>query len=149
MLLHTSQRNQKCRNLTFLVRYMLNTSAVMMHSFTFKLINVQRNINCQNLIPQSIIKSIITKWKIYDSTKDLLREGRPPKFTDRITRALIRKTTKELESHCVHWTTLSRALHRARLYGKVARKKTSLTRKFAKMLVGDTPDIWKKIIWSD
>ena len=90
-------------------------------------------------IPRSTIKSIINKWKEYGTTTNLPREGRPPKLTDQARRALIRdatkrpkKTLKELQSSTaeigvsVHRTTLSRTLHRARLYGRVARKKPLL-----------------------
>ena len=56
----------------------------------------------------------------------------------------------------VHRTTLSRTLHRAGLYGRVARKKPLLKDKkkqthlvFAKKHVGDSPKIWKMLLWSD
>ena len=87
-------------------------------------------------IPRSTIKSIIKKWKEYGTTTNLLREGRPPKLMDQAWRALITKATKrpnitlnELQSSTVeigvsvHRTTLSRTLHRAGLYRRVARKK--------------------------
>ncbi|CDQ57010.1 unnamed protein product [Oncorhynchus mykiss] len=55
-------------------------------------------------------------------------------------------TLKELQSATaeigvsVHRTTLSHTLHRAGLYGRVARKKRH---------VGESPNIWKKVLWSD
>ena len=71
-------------------------------------------------------------------------------------------TLKELQSsdlrcgESVHRTTLSRTLHRVGLYGRVARKKPSLKEKknqtyllFTKRCVGDSPNIWKKVLWSD
>ena len=86
-------------------------------------------------VPRSTIKSIIKKWKEYGTTTNLLREGRPPKLTDQARRALIREATKrpkitlkELQSSTpeigvsAHRTTLSRKLHRAGLYRRVARK---------------------------
>ena len=64
------------------------------------------------------------------------RECHPPKLTDEARRALIREaskrpkmTLKELQSSTaeigvsVHRITLSRTLHRAGLYRRVARKK--------------------------
>ena len=115
-------------------------------------------------IPRSTIKSIIKKWKEYGTTAKLPREGRPPKPTDQSRRALIREATKrpiitlkELQSSTaeigvsVPQTTLSRTLHRAGLYGRVARKKLLLkeTNKqtglvFTKRHVGDSPNMWKK-----
>jgi transposase len=87
-------------------------------------------------IPLSTIKSIFKEWKVYDTTTNLPREGRPPKLTDQARRVLIRETTerpkitpKELQSSTaeigvsVYRTTLSRTLHRAGLYRGVARKK--------------------------
>ena len=69
---------------------------------------------------------------------------------------------KELQSSTaeivvsVHRTTLSRTLHRAGLYGRVSRKKPLLKEEnkqnclvFAKRHVGDSPNIWKKVLWSD
>ena len=93
-------------------------------------------------IPRSTIKSIILKMKEYGTTTNLLIEGRPPKLANQARRALIRKATKrqkiplkELQSSTaeigvsVHRTTLSRTLHRAGLYGIVARKKPLLKEK--------------------
>jgi transposase len=87
-------------------------------------------------IPQITVKSIIKKLKEYGTTTNLPREGCPPILTDQAMRALIREATKrpkltlkELQSSTaeigisVHRTTLNRTLHRAGLYGRVARKK--------------------------
>uniref|UniRef100_A0AAZ3Q7F7 Transposase Tc1-like domain-containing protein n=1 Tax=Oncorhynchus tshawytscha TaxID=74940 RepID=A0AAZ3Q7F7_ONCTS len=119
-------------------------------------------------IPPSTIKSIIKKWKEYGTTTNLPREGRPPKPMDQARRALTREETKrpkttlkELQSSTaeigvsVHRTTLSRTLHRAGLYGvtikkpllKEKNKKTRLV--FAKRQVGNPPNIWKRVLWSD
>ena len=120
-------------------------------------------------IPQCTIKSIIKKWKEYGITTNLPREGHPPKLMNQARRSLIREATKrpnitlkELQSSTaeagvfVHRTTLRRTLHRAGLYGRVARKKSLLKEKnkqthlvFAKRHVGDSPNIWKKVLWSD
>ena len=88
-------------------------------------------------VPQSTIKSIIKKLKEHGTTTNLPREGHPPKLTDQARRALIRAATKrpkttlkELQSSkmengvSVHRTTISCTLHRAGLYGRVARKKS-------------------------
>jgi hypothetical protein len=79
-------------------------------------------------IPQSTIKSIIRKWKEYDTTTNLPREGRSPKLTDQARRALIRESTrrpnitlKELQSSDTPRITI--ALHRPGLYVRVARRK--------------------------
>ena len=93
-------------------------------------------------IPRSTIKCIIKILKEYGTTTNLPREGRPPKLTDQARRALIRELTnrpkitlKELESSTVeigvsvHRTTLSCTLHRAGLYGRVAREKPLLEEK--------------------
>ena len=74
--------------------------------------------------------------KEYGNATNLPREGRPPKLTDQARRALIREATKrtkitlkELQSSIaeigvsVLRTTFSRTLHRAVLYGRVARRK--------------------------
>uniref|UniRef100_A0AAZ3PQJ3 Transposase Tc1-like domain-containing protein n=1 Tax=Oncorhynchus tshawytscha TaxID=74940 RepID=A0AAZ3PQJ3_ONCTS len=120
-------------------------------------------------IPRSTIKSIIKKWKEYGTTTNLSREGRLPNLTDQARRALIREATKrpqitlkELQSSTleigvsVHRATLTRTPHRAGLYGRVARKKAIAYRKnkqtclvFAKRHVGDSPNIRKKVLWSD
>ena len=45
-------------------------------------------------IPRSTVKSIIKKWKEYGTTATLPREGRPPKLSDQVRRALVREATK-------------------------------------------------------
>ena len=70
-------------------------------------------------------------------------------------------TLKELQSSTaesgasVYRTTISRTLHRAGLYGRVAKKKPLLSVKnkkarfeFAKRHVGDSPNVWRKVLWS-
>ncbi|CDQ99897.1 unnamed protein product, partial [Oncorhynchus mykiss] len=53
-------------------------------------------------------------------------------------------------------TTISRILHKSGLYGRVARRKPFLKDihkkcrlKFATSHLGDTPNMWKKVLWSD
>jgi hypothetical protein len=90
-------------------------------------------------IPQNTIKSITKKWKDYDTTTNLTREG-PPNLMDQAKRALIREAKKrpkikELQSSTaeigvsVHRTTFSQTLHRAGLYRKVSRKKSHCLKK--------------------
>uniref|UniRef100_A0A803KA97 Transposase Tc1-like domain-containing protein n=1 Tax=Xenopus tropicalis TaxID=8364 RepID=A0A803KA97_XENTR len=84
-------------------------------------------------IPRSTVQVIIQKWKEYGTTVNLPRQGRPPKLTGRTRRALIRNAAKrpmvtldELQKstaqvgESVHRTTISRALHKVGLYGRVA-----------------------------
>ena len=101
--------------------------------------------------------------KEYGTIANLPREGHSQKPTDQARRALIREATKrlkitlkELQSSTaeivvsVHSSTLSHTLHRVGLYGRVARKKPLLKeKKFAKRHVGDSPNIWKNVLWSD
>ena len=97
-------------------------------------------------IPRSTNKSIIKQLKEYGTTANLPREHRPPKLTDQARRVLLREATKRpkitlkvLQSSTVeievsvHRTTLSRTLHRAGLYGRVARKKPLLKEKIKGM----------------
>lgn len=120
-------------------------------------------------ISRSTVQSIIKKWKEYGTTANLPRHGRPPKLTCRTRRALIRDAAKtptvtleELQrstaqvGESVHRTTISRALHKSGLYGRVARRKPLLKEShkksrllFARSHVGDTANVWKKVLWSD
>ena len=97
------------------------------------------------------------------------KRGPPTKLTDQARRALIREATKrpkitlkELQSSTVkigvsvHRTTLSCTLHSARLFRRESSQKPLLKEKnkqtclmFAKKHVGDSPNIWKKVLWSD
>ena len=45
-------------------------------------------------IPWSTVKSIIKKWKVYGTTQNLLRAGRPPKLSSQVRRALVREASK-------------------------------------------------------
>ena len=87
-------------------------------------------------IPWSTVKTIINKWKANGTTKTLPRSGRPSKLDDQARRRLIREATKmpmatlnELQAfmakigQCVHVATISQALHKSGLYGRVARRK--------------------------
>ena len=84
-------------------------------------------------ISRSTVQATIRKWKEYGTTANLPRHGRPPKLTSQARRALIREAAKrpmvtleELQrstaqvGESVHRTTISRALHKSGLYGRVA-----------------------------
>uniref|UniRef100_A0A3P8R957 Transposase Tc1-like domain-containing protein n=1 Tax=Astatotilapia calliptera TaxID=8154 RepID=A0A3P8R957_ASTCA len=112
-------------------------------------------------IPWSTVQAIIQKWKEYGTTVNLPRQGRPPKLTGRTRRTLIRNAAKrpmvtldELQrstaqvGESVHRTTISRALHKVGLYGRVVRRKPLLTEnqkksrlQFATSHVGDTANV--------
>ena len=93
------------------------------------------------------------------------REDRPPKLTDRAGRAFIREaaqrpkvTLKELQSSTaetgvsVHRTTISHTLHRAGQKKKkplVSDKNRKAHFEFAKRHVGDSPNVLRKVLWSD
>ncbi|CDQ69096.1 unnamed protein product [Oncorhynchus mykiss] len=72
-----------------------------------------------------------------------------------ITLDELQRSTAEV-GDSVHRTTISRILHKSGLYGRVARRKQFLKDihkkcclKFATSHVGDTPNMWKKVLWSD
>uniref|UniRef100_A0A8C7MH88 SEC24 homolog D, COPII coat complex component n=1 Tax=Oncorhynchus kisutch TaxID=8019 RepID=A0A8C7MH88_ONCKI len=120
-------------------------------------------------IPKSTVQAIILKWKEYQTTANLPRPGRPSKLSAHTRRRLIRDVAKrpmitldELQrstaevGDSVHRTTISRILHKSGLYGRVARRKPFLKNihkkcclKFATSHLGDTPNMWKKVLWSD
>uniref|UniRef100_A0AAZ3QFW9 Transposase Tc1-like domain-containing protein n=1 Tax=Oncorhynchus tshawytscha TaxID=74940 RepID=A0AAZ3QFW9_ONCTS len=72
-----------------------------------------------------------------------------------ITLDELQRSTAEV-GDSVHRTTISRILHKSGLYGRVARRKPFLKDihkkcclKFATSHLGDTPNMWKKVLWSD
>uniref|UniRef100_A0AAZ3RIR8 Transposase n=1 Tax=Oncorhynchus tshawytscha TaxID=74940 RepID=A0AAZ3RIR8_ONCTS len=120
-------------------------------------------------IPRSTVQAILLKWKEYQTTANLPRPGRPSKLSAHTRRRLIRDAAKrpmitldELQrstaevGDSVHRTTISHILHKSGLYGRVARRKPFLKDihkkcclKFATSHLGDTPNMWKKVLWSD
>uniref|UniRef100_A0A8C7KC88 Transposase Tc1-like domain-containing protein n=1 Tax=Oncorhynchus kisutch TaxID=8019 RepID=A0A8C7KC88_ONCKI len=120
-------------------------------------------------IPRSTVQAIILNWKEYQTTANLPRPGRPSKLSAHTRRRLIRDAAKrpmitldELQrstaevGDSVHRTTISRILHKSGLYGRVARRKPFLKDihkkchlKFATSHLGDTSNMWKKVLWSD
>jgi transposase len=117
-------------------------------------------------IPWSTIKSIIKTLKEYGTTTNLPREGCPPKLMDQAWRAVIREATKrpkislkELQSSTAE---IGVSVHRPytpqswALWEEWPEKSHCLKKKnkqthlvFAKRHVGDSPNIWKKELWSD
>ena len=87
-------------------------------------------------VPKNTVSSIIRKWKEYGTTQTLPRAGRPTKLSNRARRTLVREVTKnpmtELQSSSVEMgepagrTTVSAALHKSTLYGRVAIRKSLL-----------------------
>ena len=58
--------------------------------------------------------------------------------------------------HCVHVTTISQALHKSGLYGRMTRRKPLLKKahlashlRYAKKHSGDSEAMWQKVLWSD
>uniref|UniRef100_W5NN98 Tc1-like transposase DDE domain-containing protein n=1 Tax=Lepisosteus oculatus TaxID=7918 RepID=W5NN98_LEPOC len=128
-----------------------------------------KKISQASNIPRSTVQAIILKWKEYQTTANLPRPGRPSKLSAQTRRRLIRdaakrpiftldelqRTTAEV-GESVHRTTISLTLHKSGLYGRVARRKPFLKDihkksrlKFATSHLGDTPNMWKKVLWSD
>ncbi|KAG2466468.1 TCB1 transposase, partial [Polypterus senegalus] len=128
-----------------------------------------RNIFAALKVPMSTVASIIRKWKKFETTRNLLRAGRPSKLSDRGRRALVREVTKnpmvtlsELQRSSVERgepsrrTTISAAIHQSGLYGRVARRKPPLSKRhmaahleFAKRHLKDSQTMRNKIFWSD
>ncbi|CAJ0949202.1 unnamed protein product [Ranitomeya imitator] len=130
--------------------------------FGYKMISKTVNI------PRSTVQAITLEWKAYHITANLPIPGRPSKLSSQ-TRRLIRDAAKrpmitldELQrstaevGQSVHRTTISRTLRKSGLYGRVARRKPFLKDihkkcclKFATSHLGDTPNMWKKVLSSD
>ena len=127
-----------------------------------------KNISKALNIFQSTVKTIIKKWKAYGTTKTLPISRCPSKLDDQ-ARRLIRDATKRpmtilkeqrvfmaKNDHCVHVTTISRALHKSDLYDRVARRKPLIKTahlesnlRNAKNHSGDAEAMWQKVLWSD
>uniref|UniRef100_A0A8K9XU40 Tc1-like transposase DDE domain-containing protein n=1 Tax=Oncorhynchus mykiss TaxID=8022 RepID=A0A8K9XU40_ONCMY len=117
-------------------------------------------------IPRSTVQAIILKWKEYQTTANLPRPGRPSKLSAHTRRRLIRDAAKrpmitldELQrstaevGDSVHRTTISLvyctnlAFMEEWPFLKDIHKNGCL--KFATSHLGDTPNMWKKVLWSD
>ena len=116
-------------------------------------------------ISWSTVKTIIKKWKAYGTIKTLPRSGRPSKLDDQARRKLIREATKrpmatlkelqpfmEKTGHFVH-VTISQALHKSDLHGRVARKKPLLKKAYLESRLRcakkHSEAICQKVLWSD
>ncbi|KAG2461527.1 TCB1 transposase, partial [Polypterus senegalus] len=128
-----------------------------------------RKISAALKVPMSTVASIIRKWKKFETTRTVLRAGRPSKLSDRGRRALVREVTKNpmvtLSEHqrssvekgeISRRTTISAAIHQSGLYGRVARRKPLLSKRhmaarleFTKRHLKDSQIMRNKILWSD
>lgn len=115
------------------------------------------------------VQSIIKKFKVFHTVKNLKRPGRKPKVSARHARKLVRAatinpriTTKEMLQGLgdigtsISRQTLQRTLNRAGLNGRRPRKtpllKPSHTRSrlgFAKRYLDKEEGFWSSILWSD
>ena len=120
-------------------------------------------------VPCSTVRNVIKMWQTRKSVASAPRSGCPRKLSQRMTSKLVRDarmkpsvTLTDLKKSAaeagteVHESTISRALHRAGLYGRVARKKPLLKAhhkqrrlEFAQAHMEDSPLQWSKILWSD
>ena len=129
---------------------------------------VSRHIYAALKVPMTTVASIILKWKKFGITKTLPRAGRPDKLSNRGRRALVRSTKNlmvtltELQSSSVEMrepsrrTTISAALQKSGLNGRVARRKPLLSKRhmtahleFAKRHLKESQTMTNKIFWSD
>ncbi|KAG2468130.1 TCB1 transposase, partial [Polypterus senegalus] len=128
-----------------------------------------RKMSAALKIPMSTVASIIRKWKKFDTTRTLPRAGQPSKLSDWGRRALVREVAKnpvvtlsELHRSFVERgetsrrTTISAAIHQSGLYGRVARQKPHLSKRymsarleFVKRHLKDSQTMRNKILWSN
>uniref|UniRef100_A0AAQ4NT52 Transposase Tc1-like domain-containing protein n=1 Tax=Gasterosteus aculeatus aculeatus TaxID=481459 RepID=A0AAQ4NT52_GASAC len=126
-----------------------------------------RKISAALKVPMSTVASIIWKWKKFGTTRTLPRVGRQARLSDRGRRALVREVTRnpmvtltELQRSMKRGepsrrTTISAALHKSGLFGRVARRKPLLSKKFAKKHLKESdhekqnfPDLMKQRLTS-
>ena len=127
-----------------------------------------QNISAALKVHKNTVASIIFKCKKFGNNKTLPRAGCPPKLSNRGRRALVREVTKypmvtltELQSSSVglgeppRRTTISAALHQSGLYGRVARRKPLLSKRymtahleFARRHLKYSQTMRYKILWS-
>ncbi|KAG2465303.1 TCB1 transposase, partial [Polypterus senegalus] len=115
-------------------------------------------------VPMSTVASIIRKWKKFETTRTLPRDGWPSKLSDRGTRAFKNPmvTLSELQRSSVERgepsrsSAISTAIHQSGLYGRVARRKPLLSKRhmaarleFAKRHLKDSQTMRNKILLSD
>jgi hypothetical protein len=127
-----------------------------------------QHISAALKVPKNTVASIILKWKNFGTTKTLPRAGSPAKLSNQGRRALVREVTKnpmvtltELQSSSVKMGETSRrttvsALHQSGLYGRVARRKSLLSKRhmtalleFAKRHLKDSQTMRNRILRSD
>ncbi|KAG2460036.1 TCB1 transposase, partial [Polypterus senegalus] len=127
-----------------------------------------RKISAALKVPMSTVASIIRKWKKFETTRTLPRAGQPSKLNNQGRRALVREVTKnpmvtlsELQRSSVERgepsrrTAISAAIHQSGLYGRVARQKPLLSKRYMparlelKRHLKDSQTMRSKILWSD
>uniref|UniRef100_A0AAQ4Q2V2 Transposase Tc1-like domain-containing protein n=1 Tax=Gasterosteus aculeatus aculeatus TaxID=481459 RepID=A0AAQ4Q2V2_GASAC len=128
-----------------------------------------RQISAALKVPMSSVASLIRKWRNFGTTRTLPRVGRPARLSDWGRRALVGEVTRnpmvtlrELQRCSMkrgepyRRTTISAALHKSGLFGRVARQKPLLSKKdmtasleFAKKHLKDSQTMRNKILWSD
>ena len=117
--------------------------------------HIWRKMSAALKVPKNTVASIILKWKRFETTKTLPRGGHPAKLSNWGRRA-------ELQSYSVEQgepstsTTISAALHKSDLYGRVARRKPLLSKRhmttcleFAKSHLKDSQTMRNTILWSE
>ena len=112
----------------------------------------------------STVRQIICKWRAFNMTATLPKNGRPSKLSPRSTRKIINQlkanphiTSRELQTSLVesgtnvHASTIRRKLNSHGIHGRVARRKPLLSKKNkAAREHQDNPDaFWKSILWTD
>ena len=108
-------------------------------------------------ISWSTVQSITQKWEEYGTTANLPRHGCPPKLIGWARRASIREAAKrpmvtleELQrstaqlGESVHRTTISQALHKSGLYGRVARRESLVKQSHAVFGLNEKHHVWQK-----
>jgi transposase len=106
-----------------------------------------QNISAALKVPRNTVDSFILKWKKFGTPKTLPRAGRLSKLRNRERRVLARQVTKNpmgtlTEVQCFsvamgepfRRTIISAALHQSGLYGRVARWKPLLSKRYNSLL---------------
>ncbi|XP_060776462.1 uncharacterized protein LOC132885949 [Neoarius graeffei] len=128
-----------------------------------------RKIAAALQVPKSTVATIIRKWKKFGTTKNPPRPGRLAKLSDWGKQALAKEVSRNprvtlTELQCIlvemgepfRRSTIQAALHKSGLYGRVARRKTLLSKRhmtarleFAKRHLEGSQTMRNKILWSD
>ncbi|KAG2458149.1 TCB1 transposase, partial [Polypterus senegalus] len=127
-----------------------------------------RKISAALKVPMSTVASITCKLMKFETTRTLPRAGWPSKLSDRgrregrsqggdqmVTLSDLQRSSVE-RGEPSRRTTISAAIHQSGLYGRVARRKPLLSKRymaacqeFAKRHLKDSQTMRNKILWSD